>query len=149
MTRRKEDAVIRAAQRILLTRLQQGQKIGTRKSAAHYCQLLLAQERRETLLALYLTSALRLIKGSVISVGTIDHSWVYVREVIRPAVLLDAEMVILAHNHPGGGMLPSKEDRQVTQKIVAGLKIFDIRLMDHFIIGRAGIYSFAEKGALN
>ena len=148
MTRRAENAVIRSAQRILLSRLKQGEKIGTRKSAAHYCQLLLAQERREVLIALYLTTALRLIKGSVISIGTIDRSWVYPREVIRPAVLLDAEMVILAHNHPGGGMLPSKEDRQITQKIVAGLKIFDILLMDHFIIGRSGIYSFAEKSRL-
>ena len=149
MTRRKENAVIRAAQRILLTRLQQGQKVGTRKMAAHYCKLLLAQERRETVVALYLSSELRLIKSMIISVGTVDQSWVYVREVIRPAVLLDAEMVIVAHNHPRGKVLPSKEDREVTQKIVAGLEIFDIRLMDHFIIGRAGIYSFAEKGALN
>ena len=149
MTRRKENAVIRAAQRILLTRLQQGQKVGTRKAAAHYCQLLLAQERRETVVALYLSSELRLIKSVIISVGTVDHAWAYPREVIRTAVLLDAERVIVAHNHPRGKVLPSKEDRQVTQKIVAGLEIFDIRLMDHFIIGRAGIYSFAEKGALN
>ncbi len=148
MTRREENAVIRDAKRILLTRLKQGRKIGTRRMAAHYCQLLLAQERRETIVALYLSSELRLIKSIIISVGTVDHSWVYVREVIRPAVLLDAEMVILAHNHPRGEALPSKEDREVTQKIVAGLKIFDILLMDHFIIGRGGIYSFAEKGRL-
>ena len=148
MKRREENAHLRTARSILLVRLKEGQKMGTCRMAAHYCQLLLVQERRETIIALYLSSELRLIKSKIINVGTVDRCEAYVREVVRPAILLDAERVILAHNHPRGEAFPSKEDREITQKIVSGLKIFDIHLMDHFIIGRDGIYSLAKKGNL-
>ena len=81
--------------------------------------------------------------------GTIDGASVYPREVVKQALQLNAAAVIvLAHNHPSGITEPSTADRQITEKIRQAMSLFDIRVLDHFIIGGTSHLSFAEKGLM-
>ncbi|WP_408630477.1 JAB domain-containing protein [Methylovulum psychrotolerans] len=61
---------------------------------------------------------------------------------------MNAAALILAHNHPSGVTEPSQADRAITQRIIAALNLVDIRVLDHFIVGGADCYSFAEQGLL-
>jgi len=80
--------------------------------------------------------------------GTLDSASVYPREVVKRALELNAAAVIFAHNHPSGVSEPSQADRRITLRLKEALQIFDIRVLDHFIIGDGEPYSFAEQGLL-
>ena len=73
---------------------------------------------------------------------------VYPREVVKQALYHNAAAVIFAHNHPSGITEPSSADKQITEKLKQALSLFDIRVLDHFIIGDGEPYSFAEHGYL-
>jgi DNA repair protein RadC len=75
-------------------------------------------------------------------IGTIDHTPVYPREIIRRALELGASALILAHNHPSGDPTPSAADIRMTQDIVAIAQPFGIVVHDHLVIGRHGQASF-------
>jgi DNA repair protein RadC len=68
--------------------------------------------------------------------------------VVKRALQLNASALILAHNHPSGVVDPSEADRSITQRLVEALKLVEIRVLDHFIIGGADSFSFAEQGLL-
>jgi len=80
--------------------------------------------------------------------GTIDGASVYPREVVKQALYHNAAAVIFAHNHPSGITEPSPADKQITEKLKQALALFEIRVLDHFIIGDGDPYSFAEHGLL-
>jgi DNA repair protein RadC len=80
--------------------------------------------------------------------GTIDGASVYPREVVKRALALNAAAVILYHNHPSGVSEPSQSDQRLTQRLKAALGTVDIRVLDHFVVGRAEALSFAERGLL-
>jgi DNA repair protein RadC len=80
--------------------------------------------------------------------GTIDSASVYPREVAKRALHHNAAAVIFAHNHPSGINTPSQADKHITDKLKKSLNLFDIRVLDHFIIGDGKPYSFAENGLL-
>ncbi|RIZ67494.1 MAG: hypothetical protein D0528_12040, partial [Methylococcales bacterium] len=80
--------------------------------------------------------------------GTIDGASVYPREVVKQALHHNAAAVIFAHNHPSGVTEPSQADKQITEKLKKALDLFDIRVLDHFIIGDGEPYSFAEHGLI-
>jgi len=103
--------------------------------------------RREHFVAAFLDTQHGVIDVRTMFSGTIDGAAVYPREIARVALELDAAAVILAHNHPSGTETPSAADRKVTARIRDGLALFDIRTLDHLILG-AVIYSFAENGDL-
>lgn len=90
----------------------------------------------------------RVIAHEVLFRGSIDGAAVYPREVVKRALQLNAAAVIFAHNHPSGVLEPSLADRQITDKLKQALSMFDVRALDHFIIGKAGAYSFAEHGLI-
>ena len=71
-----------------------------------------------------------------------------VASIARNALLTGAAGVVLAHNHPSGDVSPSGEDIDATKRVGKALKMLDIRLLDHVIIGASGLYSFAESGLL-
>jgi DNA repair protein RadC len=102
----------------------------------------------EVFACLFLDNQHRVIAWEELFRGTIDGASVYPREVAKRALYHHAAAVIFAHNHPSGVSEPSQADRQITDKLRQALSLFDIRVLDHFIIGDGEPYSFAEWGLI-
>jgi len=96
---------------------------------------------------LFLDNQHCLIHSEVMFRGTIDSSSVYPREVATKCLELSAKKVIFAHNHPSGLSEHSKADVDITKKLEQALGLFDIGVLDHFIVGRT-IYSMKENGVI-
>jgi DNA repair protein RadC len=105
-----------------------------------------AQERVEVFRVLFLDKKNRLIECREMGRGTIDHCPVYVREIARAALDLDASAVILTHNHPSGDPTPSGADIALTKQIRDALDLFQITTHDHAITGGATVYSMKAEG---
>ena len=80
--------------------------------------------------------------------GTINQAHIHPRIILQKALQHNAAGLILAHNHPSGSTTPSEDDKQLTTLLRKTLLLVDITLIDHFIIGRGDVYSFAEHGLL-
>ena len=80
--------------------------------------------------------------------GTLTQTSVYPREVAKRALELGAASVILAHNHPSGTAEPSRADEFLTQTLQRALALLDVRVLDHLVVGRGQVVSFAERGLL-
>lgn len=112
---------------------------------------LLAQLRAypyEVFACLFLDNRHQIINFDKMFNGTIDGASVYPREVVKQALARNAAAVIFAHNHPSGVAEPSLADKDITQRLQEALKLVDIRVLDHFIIGDNTAVSFAELGLL-
>lgn len=80
--------------------------------------------------------------------GTINSAAVYPREIVKTALFCNAAAIILAHNHPSGIAEPSQADRNITEKIQQAAELMEVRVLDHFVIGKGCYVSFSEKGWL-
>ncbi|VEJ09148.1 RadC family protein [Actinobacillus delphinicola] len=118
------------------------------KVARLYLQSELAHREREVFFVLFLDNQHRLIKSEEMFLGTVNCAMVYPREIIKTALYCNAAALILAHNHPSGLAEPSNADRSITQDIQKVAKFMNIRVLDHFIIGKGCYFSFAENGCL-
>jgi hypothetical protein len=78
--------------------------------------------------------------------GTLTQTSVYPREVVKRALALNAGAVVLAHNHPSGLAEPSRADEYLTQTLIAALKLVDVRVLDHIVVGQGQVVSLAERG---
>ena len=107
-----------------------------------YCRTAMAYADREEFRVLFLDKRNALIADEVQGVGTIDHTPVYPREIIRRALELGASALILAHNHPSGDPTPSAADIRMTKDIVVIAEPFGITVHDHLIVGKHGQTSF-------
>jgi DNA repair protein RadC len=107
-----------------------------------YCRAAMAFEDREQFRILFLDKKNQLIADEVQQEGTVDHTPVYTREVMKRALELSASAIILAHNHPSGDPTPSFADIDMTQKIIEAGNKLGITVHDHVIIGRKGHTSF-------
>ncbi|MEP1443843.1 MAG: DNA repair protein RadC [Hyphomicrobiales bacterium] len=103
-----------------------------------YCHSAMAYEKKEQFRLLFLDKKNRLIADEVQQVGTIDHTPVYPREVVKRSLELSATAVILLHNHPSGDPTPSQADILMTQKIIEAATPMGIAIHDHVIIGKSG-----------
>lgn len=83
---------------------------------------------------------------SIISEGNITESLVDVRIIMQAALLVNATQIILCHNHPSGNLIPSIQDRQITDKIIQAGNIMNIRVLDHIILTVNDYYSFNDNG---
>jgi len=115
------------------------------KLVGEYCISLFANTYYECFYILCLDNQRRLIRAELVHKGSIDSSAVYPRIIVESALKNKAASVVLAHNHPGGGLLPSKGDIDVTRKVKSALNTVDIEVMDHIIAGGDKYYSFVEK----
>lgn len=97
---------------------------------------------------LFLDVRNQLIAIETLKTGTVDKLVVYPRKIVERALYHHAVGVIIAHNHPGGSLNPSEDDRIITKAIKDALKTVDIRLLDHIIIGRNEYFSFTESGII-
>ncbi|TIW44669.1 MAG: JAB domain-containing protein, partial [Mesorhizobium sp.] len=111
-----------------------------------YCRSAMAFENREQFRVLFLDKKNGLIADEVQQVGTVDHTPVYPREVVKRALELSASAIILVHNHPSGDPTPSRADIEMTKQIIETAKPLGIGVHDHIIIGRKGNASM--KGLL-
>ncbi len=107
-----------------------------------YCRTAMAFDDRERFRILFLDKKNALIADEVQQTGTIDHTPVYPREVVRRALELRATALILVHNHPSGDPTPSRADIEMTRTIVEVAKPLGIAIHDHVIVGRDGHASF-------
>ena len=104
---------------------------------------------REHLVGLYLSSANKPIAIHTISIGILNSSLVHPREVFKMAIMVNADSVIVAHNHPSGNLEPSREDLAVTKQLKEAGRILDIELRDHLIVSDGyGYLSFSERGLI-
>jgi DNA repair protein RadC len=135
--------VAEAAGRRLARGALEKRKVLTSFSAVtEYCRTAMAYAEREQFRVLFLDKRNALIADEVQGVGTVDHTPVYPREVVRRALELGASALILAHNHPSGDPTPSAADISMTKEIVTIAQPFGIAVHDHLIVGRNGQTSF-------
>ncbi len=113
-----------------------------------YCQLTMGSQTIEQFRILFLNSQNTLISDEVQQTGTVDHTPVYPREVLRRALDVGATALILAHNHPSGNPSPSKADIDMTRMLCDAARPFNIRIHDHVIIAKGKHYSFKSSGLL-
>ena len=118
------------------------------KSAIEALRRYLGALDREMFVAMWLDSRNRVIDFDVISTGTVDSAIVPVREVARKAIERNAVGCILAHNHPSGAVDPSPADEAIARRIKSALALFEIRVIDHVVLGQEKAFSFAEHGLL-
>ncbi len=105
----------------------------------------MARLRKEHLRGLYLDVRNKLIRDEIITIGTLNESLASPREVFTPAIQTPAAAIILVHNHPSGDPSPSKEDIELTKRILEASKILEIDVLDHVIIGNERYFSLKEK----
>lgn len=107
-----------------------------------YCTATMAREAKEALRVLFLDKKNVLIADEVLQTGTVDHTPVYPREIVKRALELSATAIILVHNHPSGDPTPSRADIDMTRTIIETAKPLNIVVHDHVIIGKSGHASF-------
>lgn len=106
----------------------------------------ISDKKQEHFYVVYLDNQKRVIDEKLLFIGTINYSVVHPREIFKEAYLLGALAIICIHNHPGGNVLPSKQDLEVTNNLIEVGKILGIKVLDHIIIGKENYYSFLENG---
>lgn len=145
----KEDLVIEEALQILDSRLRKnGKAFWTPQESKQFLTLQLAEQKSEVFSIIFLDTRHRMIDFEKVSYGTIDGASVHPREVVKKVLKHNAAAVILGHNHPSGNIEPSYADQTVTQKLKDALELFNVRVLDHIIVGGTETSSFAEKGLL-
>jgi DNA repair protein RadC len=107
-----------------------------------YCRTAMAFADKEQFRVLFLDKRNQLIADELQQVGTVDHTPVYPREVVKRALELSATAIILVHNHPSGDPSPSRADIQMTQAVVEVARPLGISVHDHIIVGKEGHVSF-------
>ncbi|TCR85503.1 DNA repair protein RadC [Rhizobium sp. BK376] len=130
--------VATVAQRMLKSELRGKQVLASWSSVIDYCHTAMAHESREQFRLLFLDKRNALIADEVQGLGTVDHTPVYPREVVKRALELSATALILVHNHPSGDPTPSRADIDMTKMIIDTAKPLGITVHDHIIIGKDG-----------
>jgi DNA repair protein RadC len=141
--------LIRAfAERMALESVRSRPVLASWSALLDYCRAAMAFEEREQFRILFLDKKNALIADEVQQRGTVDHTPVYPREVIRRALELSSTALILVHNHPSGDPTPSRADIEMTKTVVEVGKPLGIAVHDHLIIGREGHASFKGLGLI-
>lgn len=120
----------------------------TPEAARIYLRHQFALQPHESFVVLFLDVKNRLITYEEMFRGTLTHTSVYPREVVKEALSHNAAAVILAHNHPSGSPEPSEADIGLTCTLTQALALVDVRVLDHFVVAGPLVHSFAEHGQL-
>ncbi len=113
-----------------------------------YCTAAMSRTPHEEFRVLFMDRKNMLIADEVQGKGTIDHTPVYPREILKRALVLGASAIILAHNHPSGDPTPSRADIDMTREIAKAAATLKIVLHDHIVVARGGVLSFKAQGLL-
>ena len=141
-------ASLEIGRRVASQRLEVGDPIQRPEDVHRHFYLQLRGVRQECFLALLLDGRHRLINEVLVTRGTLTASLVHPREVFRSAVREAAAALVLVHNHPSGDPSPSREDREVTERLARAGEILGVRVIDHVIVAENGYHSFREAGEL-
>jgi len=137
-----------AALRLSRARMQDATVLQDFDGLIAYLTAVLAREKIEQFRVLFLDREDRLIADEAQARGTVNHTPVYPREMVRRAVELEAASVILVHNHPSGDPSPSREDLDMTAQVVDAASVLGLAVRDHVIVGNGRWTSFREAGLL-
>jgi DNA repair protein RadC len=139
----QELRIVRAAAlRLMQRQISEKPLLDSWSKVLEYCRAVIGYESTEQFRILFLDRRNRLIADEVQGQGTVDHTPVYVREVVKRALELSATAIILVHNHPSGDPTPSRADIDMTRFIVEAGKPLGVAVHDHIIVGRQGHSSF-------
>ncbi len=141
-------AVMEMARRALTQQLQAAPVFDSPGSVKDYLALELGGRSQEVFAVLFLDGQHRLLRLEHMFHGTLTQTSVFPREVVRRALALNAGAVVLAHNHPSGVAEPSRADEYITQSLSAALRLVDVRVLDHIIVGQGHVVSLAERGLM-
>ena len=141
-------AVLELARRALAEQLKERAAFDSAAAVKDYLQLHLAARPHEVFAVLFLDAQHKLIALEELFRGTLTQTSVYPREVALRALHHHAAAVILAHNHPSGGVQPSRADEAITQNLKSALALIDVRVLDHVIVAPGQALSMAEKGLI-
>ena len=124
-------------------------RLNTSKDTFEYLKYDFYGKKQEEFMVLFLDKRMRLIKKKMFALGNGNMICVDVKEIMKHALKLSAECLIIVHNHPSNYLKPSEEDIECTKKIDNAAKLLDIVLIDHVIMGQDGYYSFIEHHKLS
>jgi DNA repair protein RadC len=141
-------AVMELAQRAIAEQMQAGHAMTSPETVKRYLRMRFGNQRHESFIVLFIDVKNHLIADKELFRGTLTHTAVYPREVVREALACNAASVMLAHNHPSGTPHPSQADLNITQRLREALALVDIRVLDHFVVAGPLVHSFAENGQL-
>lgn len=146
--RAREDRLIERATKVLENRLRyQRVELSSPERVRKFLRFRMEGLEHEEFWAVWLNAKNEVIATDCMSVGTLTQTSVYPREIVKQALGHNAAAVIVAHNHPSGGMEPSGADHALTRSLKEALSVVDVKLLDHFIVGGEVIpLSFAEHG---
>jgi DNA repair protein RadC len=137
-----------AAQRLAKTKVIGRPALSSWTALLDYCTAAMARIPNEEFRVLFLDRKNVLVADEVQNRGTVDHTPVYPREIIKRALELGASSIILVHNHPSGDPTPSKADITMTREVANAAKALGIVVHDHLVIGRSDHASFKALGLL-
>jgi DNA repair protein RadC len=103
---------------------------------------------REMFIILFLNSKNKIIDSELHTIGDVDSSAVYPRQVFRSALIRNCASIICVHNHPGGDPEPSICDKDITKALVKGGSLLGVQVLDHIIIAKSGYFSFGDQGLI-
>lgn len=136
------------ANSIVRNRLRKGRSLTSATATKLYIQNLVQTKEHEVFGVIFMDNQHKIIAEEEMFRGTIDAASVYPREVVKRSLDLNAAALILYHNHPSGMPEPSRNDRSLTERLVAALSLIEVRILDHIVAGSEGTVSFAERGYL-
>lgn len=147
-TKEEEDFLIREALTVLQKRVKHSHYLTSPDEVRNYLVMKYSGEEREIFGMLLLNNQHMIVSWHELFFGTIDGASVYPREVVKLVLKHNAAAVVMFHNHPSGSPIASAADKNITDKLKAALKLIDVRVLDHLIIGAADVkpFSFAENG---
>lgn len=140
--------VASAGVRMLRHRVMNRHVLNSWDSLMDYVQVAMGREKVECFRLLFLDNKNRLIADEVQQKGTVNHTPLYPREVVKRALDIGASAIIMVHNHPSGDPTPSREDIDMTRTVAEALSRIGITLHDHIVVGRGTYTSFKSKGLL-
>ncbi len=118
------------------------------ESAAEILVPALLGADRERCVAALVDTKHRLLRTATVSIGSLDHTFMAPREVFRDALLANAAALVLAHNHPSGDPEPSRDDEQVTRRLVRAGELIGVEVLDHLVVGGTRWVSLARRGVV-
>ena len=141
-------AAIELGRRALTRAGEARRQLSTPRAVAEYLLPQFGNRPVEQFGVLLLDTKHRVVRVAILSIGTLDASIVHPRDVFREATAAGAAGLVLFHNHPSGDPLPSDDDRQLTERLVAAGVIMGIAVLDHVILADETYYSFREHRTL-
>ena len=143
-----QQTTLRRAEMILAGLVRESDVLSSPDEVRSLIKCRIGASEHEVFVAIWLDNRHRVIEIVDMFHGTIDSAAVYPREVVKAALKFNAAAVVFAHNHPSFTAEPSDTDVRLTRKLVDGLALIDVRVLDHLVVGGPNITSLAERGLM-